>query len=381
MVYKTRLISSSKVFEKLEYKWNSLLSQSPSNNYFLRWEWLWCWWQVYARIDDELSIIICEKDNEIIAITPFYIRKRLIRGVYPSRLLMYIGTQVEWQGDVGSDYLDIIYKDGSERDVVCDVFKYIVKNNLCDEICLFRINSSSSTYSLIQKEADKYRFLQNVNNEYPSPYIKLPSSWEGYLSTVTAQMRQKIRKERRQLQKFQRVVFKKAENVDELENNFRALVELHELRWKSKGVNGVFSNEKISLFHRKVLPYMLENNQLDLYVLSVDNKNVAALYNIIYANKIYFYQSGINAANSKVALGYIIHSYCIENAIDKGLSEYDFLPDAESGSYKERFTKDVRKVSDVYIACDWGVKNIMRATHLARNIYRYIKLIHKNNKN
>ena len=83
MPIQLRFIKSNDEFSQLRKVWDNLLSQSPADNYFLSWEWLWNWWQVFARPEDRLAILLIEDGTEVTAIAPFYIRKRLNRGIYP----------------------------------------------------------------------------------------------------------------------------------------------------------------------------------------------------------------------------------------------------------------------------------------------------------
>lgn len=367
------VIKSNDDFGKLERVWNELLSQSPANNYFLTWEWLWNWWQVFARTDDELSIFVLEKGDKVAAIAPFYVRKKLLRGIYPVRRMMFLGTQEEDDGDVGSDYMDIICGEGEERGCIGNIFEFISKRNLCDEIYLSKINSASGTFDLLQKESDKHNFLKIIVNDFVSPYIKLPSKWDDYINSLSASMRHKIRKERRKLQKSGNVVIKKVDDKSDLIKGFDELVRLHRKRWEAKGMRGAFSNEKFISFHKRLIPSMMDKKQLELVFLSEDNGNKAVLYNIIYNNKIYFYQSGREINENKTAYGYLLHSYCIEDAIRQGLGEYDFLPKGGADDYKDRFSTSSRRLSDIYMARHPALKQFMRVRESSRKVYHVMK--------
>jgi CelD/BcsL family acetyltransferase involved in cellulose biosynthesis len=121
------------------------------------------------------------------------------------------------------------------------------------------------------------------------------------------------------------------------------------------------------------MPLLLENGHLELVILSENGSTRAVLYNIAYNDKIYFYQSGIDTFDGKAAYGYVLHSYCIEEAIKRGLREYDFLPKGRSDDYKLRFAKDRRLVSDLYIARSWPAKQFTKVRESARSIYHAIK--------
>jgi CelD/BcsL family acetyltransferase involved in cellulose biosynthesis len=368
-----RIIKSDEDFQKLEPIWNDLLSQSPANIYFLTWQWLWNWWQVFVETNDELRILVVENGDAIIGIAPFYVRKRFIGRIYPVRRMMFIGTQEHGEGDVGSDYMDAIYRKGDEKSVVHAIFVAIAEHDLCDEIYLSKMDTASNTFNLFQQEARSAGFLVMITDEFVSPYIKLPDTWDDYLSTLTSSMRYKIRNERRKLQKIDHSETNKVANDEDLERGFKELSELHKKRWGAKGTEGAFSHPKFKEFHERIMPLLLKNGSLELVRFSEHGNTRAVLYNIVYNNKIYFYQSGIDTLDGRAAYGYLLHSHCIEEAIMRGLREYDFLPKGKSDDYKGRFAKDCRILSDLYMARSWPAKQFTKAKESARSIYHTVK--------
>jgi CelD/BcsL family acetyltransferase involved in cellulose biosynthesis len=370
---KFRFIRSNEEFRRLESSWIDLLSQSPANNYFLTWEWIWNWWQVFAETNDELWILVVENGDAIIGIAPFYVRKRFLGKIYPVRRMMFIGTQERGEGDVGSDYMNLIYREGEAKNVVHALFRAIAERDMCDEIYLSKMDAASNTFDLFQQEARSAGFLALIADEFVSPYIKLPATWDDYLSTLNTSMRYKIRNERRKLQKSGNTATNRVENTEDLERGFEELFALHRKRWEARGSEGAFSHPQFTQFHKRIMPSMLKNGRLELVLLSENGNTRAVLYNIIYNDKIYFYQSGIDTVDGKAAYGYVLHSHCIEDAIMRGLREYDFLPKGKSDDYKGRFAKDCRILSDLYIARAWSAKQFTRAKESARSIYHTLK--------
>jgi CelD/BcsL family acetyltransferase involved in cellulose biosynthesis len=186
-------------------------------------------------------------------------------------------------------------------------------------------------------------------------------------------MRYKISNERRKMEKNGGAAVIKVENVDDLPKGFEELSRLHAKRWESRGREGVFSQERFAKFHRGIMPTMLKKGHLELSILSENGVSKAVIYNIIYKNKVYFYQSGVDTADRKTAYGYVLHSHCIEEAIKKGMAEYDFLLKGAGDDYKDRFSTQSRSVADVYMACQWAVKRIVQVRESARFVYHRIK--------
>ena len=373
MTYKTRIVRTTDEFTALEGRWGDLLSRSPANNYFLSWEWLWNWWHVFARPDDRLTILLIEKGDDLIGVAPFFVRKRLLGGIYPVRRMMFLGTQEEGGVDVGSDYMDLICREGEEKRAVAVFFKIIAEQDICDELYLSKIDTATESFALFQEAARKLKYLTLIAETSVSPYIELPSTWDEYLNSLAPSMRYKIRNGRRRLQKSGGAVVHKVKNAVELARGFEELARLHKKRWESRGMAGAFAHEQFVRFHKRIMPSMLQQGRLGLYVLTEDNDSKAVIYNIVYKNKVYFYQSGVDTADRKSAFGYVLHSHCIEEAIEQGMAEYDFLPKGARDDYKDRFSTQRRTVSDIYVASQWGVKHFVRAKELARRVYHRSK--------
>ena len=373
VTYQVKIITSTEEFAILEKTWNKLLSSSPADNYFLRWEWLWNWWQVYSNKGDELRIIIIERGDGIVGIAPFYSRKRLLGRIFPVRRMMFLGTQENGEGDVCSDYMNAIYKEGEAQPIIERIFETITGNNLCDEIYLSKINKCSETFPLLKKEAEKYNYLLKIDNEFSSPYIRLPKTWDEYMKTLSKSMRYNIRNERKKLQNYPQIQFKRIEQGKELESGYNELVRLHQSRWETRGYKGSFADKRFKMFHYEMMRMMMENGLLQLWFLSDQGTNYAAIYNISYNKKIYFYQSGIDLKEKRAAWGILLISHCIEEAIQQRMEEYDFLPKGGNDDYKDRFAKDHREVVDIYLASHWLVKNFVTTTELARTAYHRFK--------
>ncbi len=372
MPIQLRFITSNDEFSQLRQVWDNLLSQSPTDNYFLSWEWLWNWWQIFSRPEDRLAILLIGDGTEVTAIAPFYIRERLHHGIYPVWRMMFLGTQDSGAGDVCSDYMNIIYRK-DEDELVGIIFNTLIRSGICDEVFLSKLDRSTATFNLFHDYARRNRCLTIIANEYASPYIRLPLSWDDYLGSLSQSMRYKIMRERRKMDKLGNFAVSRAENPGDLMKYYGDLVRLHEQRWEAKGIKGAFSNEKFDHFHRRVMSAMLQQGHLQLNLLSENGNTRAVIYNIAYKNKIYFYQSGVDTSEKKAAFGYVSHAYCIEEAIRNGMSEYDFLPKSGTDNYKDHFANQNRTLSDIYIVRQWALKYFVRAEEAARHVYRHIK--------
>ncbi len=368
---KIQRISVPEEFYLLQDKWNALLNESPENNFFLRWEWLWAWWKAYEDKNDELCILLIFRGDDLIGIAPFYIVHKSWRNLFSYRRLMFLGTK---EGNVISEYMDIICRDGDEEDVIRRVIEFVAQEDLCDDLFLHMIDASSKTINLLESISHNMKFLHIIADKVESPYIRLNSGYDDFLNGLSSMMRHNIRTNERRLESCNDAAFSKTDGVSEFDADFEELVRLHQCRWESRGLHGSFSKDRFREFQRMVMPYILKNGHLELRFLSVSGKKIAALYNILYNNKIYFYQSGLDAAfDRKLAAGLLLHNHSIKEAVSNGLKEYDFLPMGNLDSYKKHWTKDCRYVCNIYMARPGIVKLATAAQDKMRTAYHAMR--------
>lgn len=91
----------------------------------------------------------------------------------------------------------------------------------------------------------------------------------------------------------------------------------------------------------KSQPFFLRENRLKLYCCRLDGNIVGAMYCFQYKDKLSYYNSGFDPAFAKYSIGTILIACGIEEAISRGVREFDFLRGAEK--YKYLWTNTDRK--------------------------------------
>ncbi len=366
-----RRISSLEEFAGLKDAWNDLLSRSRADNFFLTWEWLLEWWKAYQGDTWELCILLVSRKQCLIGIAPMYVAELVRKRLFHIRRLMFLGTM---EGAVISEYLDFIVTPGEEEAVLQAVLMHVHDHDVCDDLSLQMVETTSRTTSLLRDLAKELKFLHIVNQQREAPYLKLPATYPDFLSSLSPSMRYAVRRNQKKLQRYDGCVFRKTTLPSEFNRDYSELVRLHQCRWESRGMPGSFVGGKFSDFQRVVMQAMLEKGYLELWFLSIGGTNVAALYNIRYKNKIYFFQGGFDVAFAhSLSPGLLLHRHCIEEAIRDRVGEYDFLLMGNIDVYKKRWTKSCRYMQDVYLARSGALKLIMAARERARSLYHTVK--------
>jgi CelD/BcsL family acetyltransferase involved in cellulose biosynthesis len=169
------------------------------------------------------------------------------------------------------------------------------------------------------------------------------------MASMSGQNRKRISKDRRFLADG-RAQVKMFDSHEGFFEAFDTMVRLHQERWVARGEPGSFASSKFMRFHRTVAPKLLSQGWAKLWLLVVDDEPVCALYDFIYANKIYYYQSGLKIGEGPVrSPGLLLRDYGLDEAIGLGMSECDFLK-GDEGSYKFGWGPKTRPIIQVRLA-------------------------------
>jgi CelD/BcsL family acetyltransferase involved in cellulose biosynthesis len=147
------------------------------------------------------------------------------------------------------------------------------------------------------------------------------------IANLSGQYRKRLRKDRRAVEGLgERLHVQVVEDAEGFNAAFDTLARLHQERWTARGEPGSFSSDKFMRFHRAAAPKMMAQGWAKLWILHLDGEPLGALYDLVYAGKIFYYQSGMSAKKGVPILspGLLLRDIGLENAIQMGLTECDF---------------------------------------------------------
>jgi CelD/BcsL family acetyltransferase involved in cellulose biosynthesis len=318
-------------FFNLRQEWNELILKAGSNTIFLTWEWLFNWW-ICFNSEKELKILLVREHKELIGIAPLLLCKCKRRTAYKIR---FLGST-----DVGSDYLDFILKKGKENEILNEIITYLIlKENRWQIMDLTDIRCQSTSIGLMKKYFENsYDLL--IQKYSTCPYIPLPDSPEIYFKSLSPNMRYNIRRKRRKFEQKYKGQFVVVKDKNEINKYFEEFIRLHLNRMKIKNINSPFTDGSFYEFHKNIISYFIDNDWLRLCFLKLNDVFIASFYIFNYGGKYYYYQSGFDPGWEKMSPGFLLFSYCIENAIMEDIKEFDFLQGSEA--YKYQWTDRVR---------------------------------------
>jgi hypothetical protein len=184
---------------------------------------------------------------------------------------------------------------------------------------------------------DIYPYKTIVNDDLLSPFVDLDivrARGGDYLSLLSANTRAQINRSYRLCEKTAPVHLEIARDTRSAMEIYNELVDLHEDTWANRSQEGAFSSDYLFQFHKQLIQSRFEYDEIQLLRIKCKNNTIGCLYNFVYKNTVYFYQSGINYnLDKQLKPGLVAHVEAIRHNATAGHKTYDFL--GGEGRYKK----------------------------------------------
>jgi len=307
----------------LKNEWNDLLGGSATNTLFQTWDWNQLWWKHFGTSGGLFLLSVRDAGRNLAGIAPFF---RYSTGDNQKHVQFIGGTEL-------SDYLDFIVYQGKESSFYSAVIDFLsAQPELWDVIDLHCIPADSPTLEGLRRSCQQKGFRGNLSVEDVCPRTQLPQSWSEFLLG----MRQKDRHEiKRKIGKIQREAEDYGYDATTracFSEDIESFLELHR---KSDATKMAFMNAKREAFFREMAWTFLQAGWLELSFLHANRRKLAGLLNFRYKDTVYVYNSGYDPEFRHWSPGWVLISQSIQDAIEKGMKDYDFMRGSES--YKYRF--------------------------------------------
>jgi CelD/BcsL family acetyltransferase involved in cellulose biosynthesis len=349
--------------DSLRDEWNGLLETSSANSVFLTWEWLRTWWKYLAE-GRQLQVVALRHGGELIAVAPLGIRRASLRRLFPFRSVDFLGS-----GTAGSDYLDLIVRQGWEEEALDALSGVMGPDRMLE---LSRIRSSALAFHL-GEHLKRQGWKTEVASAGTCPFIDLRGhSWISYLASLSGEHRYNVRRKLNALEAHFNVTFERVEEPLQCAPALELLIELHQKRWREHGRSDAFHTEDHINFHGDFSILALRRGWLRLYVLRLNGRPASAIYAFRYGPTVYFYQSGFDPQYAKHSVGVAAMALSIKSAIEEGAEEYDFLHGDES--YKFHWARESRDLARIRLfppgRRGWCYQTLLGARNRAREWFR-----------
>jgi len=293
---------------RAETLWRQL--EETTSVYFLRWGWVENWLASLPRAAlPRLAVV--ERGGAPVA-AAFVARRRLLRhGFVPSRALFLNATGDPALDDVWIEHNGVV-GDAALSELVAAL------PGGWDELFVPAADEALVPTALPDGLQVK------IDREVTSHHVDLAQvRARGYPALLGSSTRAQLRRAERRAGELTVEI---ARDADEALAMFGELVELHQIRWRARGMPGAFADPWFRSFHRRLIARRFATGEIQLLRVRSKQGTVGCLYNLVCAGRVLFYQSGLampEHAHDKP--GYLCHARAIEHSALAGHAIYDLL--------------------------------------------------------
>jgi CelD/BcsL family acetyltransferase involved in cellulose biosynthesis len=335
-------LTSWKELEVLFPVWDKILQDSEGPTIFSTAEWLGAWWRSFGQAKELVALAFVNSDDEVVGLIPLYSDWVEGRLRPRPRRLRFVGD-----GSEDSDNLDLILRRGYEDSCAQAFLSWLAAEpgwDIC-ELNTLPTDSASARCLLTHLKHRRWAFRRL---QRPCMAIFLPQTWEDYLDQISKKEKTKINYYTGRLKKRFDVSFSKCTDEHELPACLETLFELHQKHWELRGGPGTFSSSVRRALYYDIGASFLSRGWLELWMLNLDGKSVAAQFGFRYRDTVYSLQEGFDPSYSTDRVGYLLRAHVLRNLIGQDVRRYDFLG-GEARS-KERWGAQLGNYVDIHFA-------------------------------
>lgn len=317
----TRELTSAAEAWAIGAAWDTLLTGSVSNVFFLTRMFQSIWWDELG--EGQLHVVVGESAGD---------RPRFIAPLYISQAPGLGRTVRQIGGSHVADYLDIIAApDELEWAWEATLDSLARAAGAWDVIDLRAVPARSETRRVVAEVAARRGWSVAESLDEVCPIIALPDSWEGYLRLLRKKDRHELRRKIGRLERAEcGERFEVIGPDDDLEAAIEDFFRLHRLSGQEK--DG-FWTESLRRFFRRLIVAAHAEGTLRLVFQSVAGQRAAVVLSFRYGDRYYAYNSGYDPAYREYAVGVVGMGRAIQAAIADGAAIFDLLQGDESYKY------------------------------------------------
>ena len=319
-------------------EWDNLCMCANGDPLFMSWLWQSLWWTHFGPENDlHLHIIaVRNSQNKLIALAPFCQRNLNVHGVSTIRLEA-LGNL--WQGPqtMRSEYIEPLIDPDWLEPASSAIADSLLRLDEVDELIIHDCPINSRSAGRIVSKLQNRWFVRKMVRlgEDETRYALLPNDMSKFLSELGPNTRRRLYGRRRLVETTGNVKTAEA-SASNLALFFEDLNRFHVHRWGQP----VFEDRRLA-FHMELASELLKSGRLKLSRLTVGEKTISILYDIVAGEREYNLQMGFDQdfLKGKLSPGILHLGFAIEEAILEGRKEFDLLAGfGKTEQYKNRLT-------------------------------------------
>jgi len=333
-----REINSEDEFISLRESWTALLADCSYPTPFCSWEWAWEWWQQFGKGRHRLLIVLAyDPRGVLVGLAPFLFptdsgRPLLLRPLRP------LGTRMHCTvDDLTEEPMLLLHRDcaASALQSILEGLRAWNGRGAWDLLHLRQMRglSDPSLLSLWRQMSHTQPFCLLRRRKRVGQTRALPASWPDFRGSLSRSMRDNVVYYPRLLTREGHLwQTRLVRDPEEIRAAASVLIDLHHQRALS-GRGPAHTNHlplpAQQAFLREVLSRLAAQGNAAVALLEVNRMPVAAQSVLEEAGMLTFYYSGFNPAWHRYSPVTVLHITLIQDAIARGLTRLDYLPEAE----------------------------------------------------
>jgi len=338
---KIRTYRSLDELETIRPAWDELLAAYPLATTFSTPEWLIPWWRGFGG-DHEVLVLGLFDGPRLVGLAPLSLTRIRVGKAIPMRLLRLMGD-----GSQDSDNLDLPVIPGFEDRFAELLLKFLTEKRNWNFAALDTMPAESLVAGALRKLLRQKKWIA-IEKSRPASAIVLPPTWEEYLKLLSSKERGKIGLRTRRLEKKYEVRIRKCEQEADIAPFLQALYDLHGKHWQLRGSAGTLHVPERRQFYGELSRLLLKRGRLELWVLELRGKIVAAQFGFRHGSTAFSLQEGFDPDYSADSVGFVLRSQVLKYLIGDGVRRYDFLGGIDES--KKRWGAEAGQYADLRIA-------------------------------
>ena len=346
-----RWVRDGAALAMLEPHWDSLLVRCETRSPFLRWDWIWNWWQAHQDVVRP-AICVAEEGDRVVAIAPFAIGRETRGSRRGLRQLGFMGGIGEGQGErlnlmVPPDRVDTLTPALLAR--LPDL------RGEWDAVRLNRVPAESKLLHHLLQALGTVANHCGVLNATACRFLPMPQeTWDEFEAERSRNWRRNVKRLKKQLEEDLGVTYHTGTVTPTGEDVFEALVRLHGTQFPAEESH--FISERALRLHRVLMPKWLQEGRAHLAYLLAGERVLSAVLFLREGLEAYAFQVGRDMTCAEASVGRAAFDHAVEQAFQSGARAMDFL--AGDFEYKRRWTSETRTVLDLegYAPGSWRAR-------------------------
>lgn len=319
--------------EQLEREWRHLESASHAS-FFQSWDWM----GPFLRLTKDATkpfVVRVSDAEKIVALGLLWSHGVTRHGCLRSRVLTLNATGRSDFDRVTIEHNGLLVQPGLERAAMACVVAALAGRSDWDELMLDGMDPNC-----LDNWTDAVagtRLRAETRWAYPTYQVDLEQTRAAnrpYIDTLSSNTRQQIRRAMRLYAQRGPLEIRRTHTASEGLAWFGEMVDLHQAYWQQRQQPGAFGSAFTRSFHESIIAAGVVSGTVELSRVQAGSHLIGILYNFRLGGVLTSYQSGFQyEEDPKLKPGLVCHTLAAQDALDRGLSQYDFL--MGKSQYKE----------------------------------------------